>query len=70
MTTQIWKHNTSGDKFGVETDSKGNVIAAIGPLHHTELDTTKWPEGIVISNGDPEDAKWIRDNRDNFSPAK
>jgi hypothetical protein len=37
MATQIWQHVASGEKFVVNTDDKGAVVAAAGPLHYSEI---------------------------------
>lgn len=41
MTTQIWQHITSGERFAVAVDSYGQVVGAAGPLHYSEIAQAK-----------------------------
>ena len=41
MTTKIWVHVPSGERFAVAVDSYGQVVGAAGPLHHSEIPAAK-----------------------------
>lgn len=37
MSSHIFQHNPSGEKFAVATDSYGAIVGANGPLQHREF---------------------------------
>ena len=53
MTTQIWAHNKSGEQY-VITEMDGEVVAAAGPLHYSEI-------ALVLSEGFDSDDELVAD---------
>lgn len=45
MTTQIWQHRQSGERYIVAVDADGGVTDAAGPLYFADVD--------AIMTGDP-----------------
>lgn len=48
METQIWAHAKSGERYVVQVDGTGRVVAAAGPLHYSEI------PGALAGDWDPD----------------
>ena len=62
MTTQIWQHITSGDRYAVEVDSYNQVVGATGPLHYSDIPAVLAGDWDL----DPDVTQDIREDADNY----
>ena len=65
----VWQHRTSGDRYIVESDLDYNVLAAVGPVNHTDiatmLDTGDWandPELAADLNAHADEYRTLDDD--------
>jgi len=54
MTTQIWAHVNSGERYIVVLDITGAVVEAAGPLHYKDIE-------IVLRDGFDSDGDLVDD---------
>jgi len=62
VVREVWWHKPSGDRWVVETDPTGAVVAAAGPFRECDWDPVLAPHVAV----DARAGNYVRDKRGEF----